>query len=218
MATIKVALLGGNEAELDTADGGVALTVLGVTELRRPTLAARIRRRLLEERAGVRRPGRRTWIVTVVGMTTVRAPSLATELIELAQLRDSGMATAEEIHRTGQRILAQEQGPGGLSFVSILGATHPVVASDEAERHAIHEAVLSGLLPARVREALRGTEGIAAQARPLALALGFPALVESPSPYRGLLPPADEDDAPASDPPGPPGRPPGLSDPVGGSS
>lgn len=219
MPTIKLALLGGNEAQLDTADGGWVLTILGATELRRPTLAARIRRRLLEERAGVRRPGRRTWVVTVVGMTTVQTPSLASELVELAQLRDAGIASAQDIHRLGQDLLAQEQGRGALSICSVLGtAAHPQ-RSDDAEREAVHAAVVSGLLPARCRQLVRGTEGIGAQARTLALSMTFPNLSIAPSPYRNALPERPHEGLPedaSTGPTSPPIR--AHGDPVGEGS
>ena len=77
MSTFKLAMFGGHEATLDGADGGLAITFCGSAQLHQPTLAAQIRQRILERRAGRRPSNRRHVIVTLFGFTEVEVPPLA---------------------------------------------------------------------------------------------------------------------------------------------
>ncbi|GEM_PF-6004875 len=153
MATLKLAIFGGNEALIDPGEGGLVLTVFGGTALQHPTLAARIRRRLLEHKSG--RPQKRphTIVISVMGGTSVQYPLVASELVEMMQLRESGLASEVELLAIAHEIL-DEESSGSVSFISIFGGVGIERHKIDLERAALRTAVEAGLLAAKFENVL----------------------------------------------------------------
>lgn len=170
MTTFKFGLLAGQEAALDPSEGGWVLTVCGATLLRSATLAAQMRRRVLERRGGRPPTTSPTTVWTCFGQTLVELPTIADELVDMWQLRECGLAGEGELAEVAHEILGYH-GERGPAFVSIFARASVRRPTPRQETLALAAALDGGLLPDSFRPLVTRCEHATLDGRALALKL-----------------------------------------------
>jgi len=94
---LQVCIFSGHEGTLDS-EGKVYITLMGGCELRSPSIARQVVRRMEREARGMPQPPKQVF-VTLMGATEIKVPTLVEELIDLRDALGSGRFTLADWDR-----------------------------------------------------------------------------------------------------------------------
>ena len=152
---LHLTFMGGSEVRLKEADN-IVVTFWGGTEIKMPTLAEKmifIRQAKKDDREFTD-CARRTNAITLMGGVAFRTPTLAQEIEEMSQLRDSGLVDESEMRELWQ-LAIQLPTFDLIETFTIMGGAGEEKPSRKDELRSLDSLVIKGIISAPDAEDLR---------------------------------------------------------------